>query len=84
MAQPVMPQPEVAYEDGSPGAQTIKRLAAGQENLSHFLYAIRQKASNPMKPKTRRILQTSLFVRHPGFCCHFAPCLCPSAMGSQW
>jgi len=46
MAQPVMPQPETAFEDGSPGAQTIKRLAAGQESLSHFLYVIRQKASN--------------------------------------
>jgi hypothetical protein len=46
VAQPVMPQPEVACEDGSPGAQTIKRLPAGRENLSHFLYVIRQKASN--------------------------------------
>ena len=46
LAQPVMPQPEAAYEDGSPGAQTIRRLAAGQENLSHFLYIIRQKAAN--------------------------------------
>jgi hypothetical protein len=46
MAQPVVPQPEVAYEDGSPAAQTVKRLAAGQENLSHFLYMIRQKAAS--------------------------------------
>jgi len=46
MVQPVVPQPEIAYEDGSPAAQTVKQLAAGQENLSHFLYTIRRKASN--------------------------------------
>jgi hypothetical protein len=45
-AQPVLPQPEIAYETGSQAAQTVKRLAAGPENLSQFLYTIRVKASN--------------------------------------
>jgi hypothetical protein len=46
IAQPIVPQAEIAYEDGSPAEQTVKRLAAGQETLSHFLYTIRQKAAN--------------------------------------
>jgi len=45
MAQPVLPQPEAAYEDGSPGSQTVRGLPASQDHLSHFLYVIRQKAA---------------------------------------
>lgn len=44
LARPGIPEPEMIYEEGSPGARSAFQAAGAAENLSRFLHTIRQKA----------------------------------------